>query len=90
MIEIQIFSYDTEEEFNTIVKFMSLSKNMANKCYKNVKDRPGVKSVDINLAISDIETEGVFVNYYTKNTVAYLPLVGLPLMDELWSSISWK
>ena len=46
---------------------------MANKCYKNVKERPDVKSVDIELAISDIETEGVFVNYYTKNTVAYLP-----------------
>ena len=46
---------------------------MANKCYKNVKERPGVKSIVSQLAITDTETEGIFVNHYTGNTIGYLP-----------------
>ena len=46
---------------------------MRNKCYKTVGDKPGVKSITSQLAITDIEREGVFVNHYTKDTITYLP-----------------
>ena len=65
--------YDTKNDFDRIVKFLTLSKNMANKCYKNVKEKSGVRSVVSQLAITDSETDGLFVYYYTGNTIAYLP-----------------
>ena len=68
-----LLSYDTKKEFEEIVKFLTMSKNMLNKCYKNVKEKDGVKSVVSQLAISDIKTEGVFIDYYSEAGIAYLP-----------------
>ena len=46
---------------------------MKNKCYKDVTEKDGVRSVVSQLAISDIKTEGNFIDYYTDKQVEYLP-----------------
>ena len=68
-----MFSYDKKNGFDDIVQFLTMSKNMKNKCYKDVTEKDGVRSVVSQLAISDIKTEGNFIDYYTDKQVEYLP-----------------
>ena len=68
-----MFSYNTKTEFDALVHFLTLSKNMKNHCYHDVPGKDGVLSIDAQLAITDAQTEGSFIDHYSKEPIEYLP-----------------
>ena len=43
------------------------------QCYKDVKGKESVYSIVSQLAITDTNTEGVFIDHYTETQIGYLP-----------------
>ena len=46
---------------------------MKNQCYYNVTGKDGVLFIDAQLAITDAQTEGTFIDHYSKEPIEYLP-----------------
>ena len=86
-----MLSYDTKDEFDDIVKFLTLSKNMKNRqCYKDVKGKETVHSIVSQLAITDTNTEGFFIDHYSEHKTGPRKKPPITIVSELlWKQRHW-